>query len=149
VTFSEWGERGSYDILAWHAPSRTLLVIEVKSELASVEGTLRQLDVKVRLAQTIARKRFGWEARATAIVMVLPEDRGARRQVAASATLLRTPLPGTSRQIRSWLISPDKGLSGIWLVSGSDGRPWPRNPSSVRRVRSKARVQRGTDLQAR
>lgn len=138
VTFSEWGERGSYDILAWHAQSRTLLVIEVKSELASVEGTLRQLDVKVRLAPTIARKRFGWQARASAGVLVLPEDRSARRQVTASATLLRAALPATSREIRSWLRTPGASLSGIWFVSASDGRAWPRNPSSVRRVRSKA-----------
>lgn len=147
VTFSEWGERGSYDILAWHTQSRTLLVIEVKSELASVEGTLRQLDVKVRLAQSVARKRYGWQARATACVLVLPEDRTARRQVAASATLLRASLPATSRQIRSSLRSPGQGFSGIWFVSGTDGRPWPRNPSSVRRGRS--RVRSGADLQAR
>lgn len=142
VTFSEWGERGSYDILAWHAQSRTLLVIEVKSELASVEGTLRQLDVKVRLAQAVARKRFGWQARRAARVLVLPEDRTARRQVTTNATLLRASLPATSRQIRSWLRSPAESLSGIWFVSGSDGRPWPRNPSSVRRVRSKSGVVR-------
>jgi hypothetical protein len=138
VTFSEWGERGSYDILAWHPQSRTLLVIEIKSELASVEGTLRQLDVKVRLARSVARKRFGWEARAIARVMVLPEDRSARRQVAANAALLRAVLPATSRQVRTWLRFPDRSLSGIWFLSAADGRPWPRNPSSIRRVRSKA-----------
>jgi transcriptional regulator with XRE-family HTH domain len=26
VTFAEWGERGSVDLLAWHQPTRTLLV---------------------------------------------------------------------------------------------------------------------------
>jgi hypothetical protein len=33
LTYSEFGERGSFDILAWHAPSRTLLVIEIKTDL--------------------------------------------------------------------------------------------------------------------
>jgi hypothetical protein len=32
-----------------------LLVIEVKSELGSIEGTLRPLNVKVRLAREVAR----------------------------------------------------------------------------------------------
>lgn len=137
VTFSEWGERGSYDILAWHPGTRTLLVIEVKSELASVEGTLRPLDVKVRLARDVASKRFGWQARAVGSVMVLPEDRSARRQVAANATLLRAALPATSRPIRAWLRSPAGSISGIWFVSRGDGRPWPRNPSAVRRVRAR------------
>ncbi len=138
VTFSQWGERGSYDILAWHASSRTLLVIEVKSELASVEGTLRPLDVKVRLAGTVARQRFGWHARTTARVLVLPEDRSARRRVMASATILRAALPATSRQVRAWLRSPSNSLDGIWFVSRADGRPWSRNPSAVRRVRRRA-----------
>jgi hypothetical protein len=148
VTFSEWGERGSYDILAWHPRTRTLLVIEVKSELASVEGTMRQLDVKVRLAQSVARKRFGWQSRAIASVLVLPEDRSARRQVTANAALLRATLPATSLQIRSWLRLPDRSLAGIWFVSGADGRPWPRNPSSIRRVRSNAAT-REAHLKAR
>jgi len=61
VTFSVYGDRGSIDILAWHAASRTLLVVEIKTELGSVEGLLRPLDVKCRLARDIARDRFGWQ----------------------------------------------------------------------------------------
>lgn len=59
VSFAHHGERGSIDILAWHAPSRTLLVVEIKSELGSVEGLLRPLDAKVRLVAGIAAERFG------------------------------------------------------------------------------------------
>jgi hypothetical protein len=55
-----FGERGSIDLLAWHESSRTLLVIELKTELTSVEETLRRHDSKVRLAPGIARERFGW-----------------------------------------------------------------------------------------
>ena len=44
VSYSEFGERGSVDLLAWHPASASLLVIEVKSELASLEATLRKLD---------------------------------------------------------------------------------------------------------
>jgi hypothetical protein len=40
VTFSIYGERGSIDLLAWHSETRTLLVVELKSELTSIEETL-------------------------------------------------------------------------------------------------------------
>ena len=53
LSYSEYGERGSIDLAAWHADSRTLLVIEVKTELVSVESTLRKLDEKVRLGPKI------------------------------------------------------------------------------------------------
>jgi hypothetical protein len=136
ITFSEWGERGSYDILAWHPASMALIVVEVKSELGSIEGTLRPMDVKVRLARTIALDRFGWRARLVAQVLVLPEDRSARRAVARHETVLRAALPATSRQLRSWLRRPHKSIGAIWFVSAPGGHAWPRNPSSVQRVRS-------------
>lgn len=136
VTFSEWGERGSYDILAWHATTRTLLVVEVKSEIATVEGTLRPLDVKFRLGPSVASKRFGWQPRAVGRVLVLPEERTARRQVQRSNELFRSTLPLTSRQVRRWLRAPSAAMSGIWFISQPDGRSWPRNPSAMARVRA-------------
>jgi transcriptional regulator with XRE-family HTH domain len=50
VSYSIYGERGSIDVLAFDLRSLTLLVVEVKSELAAVEATLRKVDEKVRLA---------------------------------------------------------------------------------------------------
>ena len=60
VSYSRYGERGSIDLLAWQASSRTLLVVEIKSELTSIEETLRKHDQKVRLAPAVAAERFGW-----------------------------------------------------------------------------------------
>ena len=37
VTFSIYGERGAIDVLAWHEPTRTLLVIELKTEIVDVQ----------------------------------------------------------------------------------------------------------------
>ena len=59
VTFSEYGERGSIDVLAVRAPATTL-VVEVKTEIASVEEMLRRLDMKARLAPKIVFDRHGW-----------------------------------------------------------------------------------------
>jgi hypothetical protein len=93
VSFAFYGERGSIDVVAWHAPSRMLLVIEVKSELGSLEGTLRPLDVKCRLAPKVVSDRFGWEPVNVARMVVFPEDRTVRRQVAQHLQTLRAALP--------------------------------------------------------
>jgi transcriptional regulator with XRE-family HTH domain len=60
VTFAIYGERGAIDVLAWHEPTRSLLVIELKTELVDIQDTVGTLDRKVRLAVTIARER-GWD----------------------------------------------------------------------------------------
>lgn len=78
VTYSVYDERGSIDLLAWHAPTRTLLVIEIKTELTSVEATLRKHDEKARLGARIATERFGWRAASTARLLVLPNLSSAR-----------------------------------------------------------------------
>ena len=61
VSFNNFGERGSIDILAFHPATRTLLVIEVKTVVPDLGGMLATLDRKVRLALEIARER-GWDA---------------------------------------------------------------------------------------
>ncbi len=65
VTYARFGERGSIDVLAYRPDRTALLVVEVKSELTSLEETLRRLDEKVRLGPTIAAERLGWVARST------------------------------------------------------------------------------------
>ncbi len=107
VTFSNYGDRGSIDILAWHAASRTLLVVEIKTELGSVEGLLRPLEVKCRLARDIARDCFGWQPTRVCRVVVMPEDSTVRRQVSRHARLIDTSLPHRSREVRNGYDRPD------------------------------------------
>ena len=135
VTYSEWGERGSYDVLAWYPAARVLLVVEVKSELPSVEGTLRPMDAKLRLARKVAGERFGWQPLIVGRVLVLPEDRSARRAVDRHATVLRQALPADSRAFRSWLRAPSEPIAAVWFVSDPSKRGWQRNSSAVHRVR--------------
>ena len=60
VSFSVYGERGSIDILTWHPPTRSLLVIEVKTAIVSIEETVRKHDQKTRLASRVGAESFGW-----------------------------------------------------------------------------------------
>lgn len=144
VTFARFSERGSIDILAWHAGSRTLLVVEIKSELSSIEGLLRPLDTKVRLAAVVAAERFGWQPVTVARLVVLPEDRTARRAVSRHASVLDVALPARNRQVRRWLAAPTGDLAALMFLTTSELVGTTRNPSAICRVRkAKPRSDRG------
>jgi hypothetical protein len=134
VSFSVAGERGSIDILGWHSSSRSLLVVEVKSELPGVDPLLRPLDVKVRLAAGIARDRFGFDPATVSRIVVLPEDSTARRMATRYRAVLAAALPAHSREARRWLRRPGGELAGLWFLSLDRSANAVRNPSSIRRV---------------
>ena len=116
VTYAHFGERGSIDLLGIHETTRSAAVVEVKSALNSLEETLRRHDVKVRLTPVIVRARLGWSPRQVSRILVLPEDRTARRRVAAAASMLDAALPSRSHAIRAWLRQPVGSLAGIWFL---------------------------------
>lgn len=136
VSYSEYGERGSVDLLAWHAATRTLLVIEVKSQLGAIELTIRKLDEKARPAPVVAVRRFGWHAVRTARVLVLPEEMTVRRLVERHETTFHRAFPTRGRNVRRWLRSPDGVIGGLWFLSLSDGtrHRWSRNTRTRVRV---------------
>jgi transcriptional regulator with XRE-family HTH domain len=134
VTYNEYGERGSIDILAFHPETRTLLVIEVKSELVSVEETLRRLDQKTRLAPTIARTQFGWTATRASPLLALLDTRTCRRRVARHDAVLGRAFSLRGLRAKAWLRAPS-GPAGLLLyvsLSTADGAV--RRPVGVRRV---------------
>jgi len=134
VTFSIYGERGSIDLLAWHAATRTLLVIELKTEIVDVQEMLGVLDRKRRLAPKIGAER-GWAPLVVAAWVILAEGRTNRRRVAAHRAVLRAALPADGRTMRSWLLAPAGPVAALSF--------WPRNDEArtgkrldpVRRVR--------------
>lgn len=117
VTFANYGERGSIDILALHQPTGGLLVVEVKSEWGSIEETNRRLDVKVRLAPKIAVERFGRRPAFVARVLVLPEDATARRIARRHEHTLRAAYPARNRELLRWLKRPSGPTSALWFLS--------------------------------
>jgi transcriptional regulator with XRE-family HTH domain len=127
VSYNKFGERGSIDLVAWHAPSRTLLVVEVKSELTSLESTLRKHDEKVRLGPEVVAERFGWRPMNVARLLVLPDIRTAQRRVAGADSVLRRVYPGRGWAVRRWLKAPvGRGDSLIYLpITTTRGRSRP------------------------
>jgi transcriptional regulator with XRE-family HTH domain len=135
ITYSEFGERGSFDLIALHAAASIVLVIEVKTDLPSLEATLRKLDEKGRLARTVARKRFGWQAARVARLLVLPDTRTLRRRLARHPTLVSRALPARSIEVRRWIASPSGPLSGVWFLSDTNGRSAVRRSGGPERIR--------------
>lgn len=137
VSFAVWGERGSIDVLAWHAPTGTLVVIEVKTEITSAEELLRRLDVKTRLAAGVARERFGWDAASVVTMLVLPDTSTARRRVARLDPLLASRFPLRGAHARAWMREPTgsspRGLL-LFLSPTIPGRTI-RDPVARKRLR--------------
>ncbi|CAN5609037.1 hypothetical protein BH23CHL8_BH23CHL8_06260 [soil metagenome] len=59
VSYSIWGERSVIDILAWHAASRSLLIIELKTELVDPQELAASMHRRVRLGGRSRASRAG------------------------------------------------------------------------------------------
>lgn len=120
-TFSHYGERGSMDIVGWHAASATLLVVEVKTRIYDVQALIAGLDRKARLAAQLLGAERGWAPRSVARLVVVPERSANRRLVREHASLFAAALPARSREVREWLGRPSGSLSGLWVLSSANG----------------------------
>lgn len=137
VSYARYGERGSIDLLGWHPSTASLLVVEIKSEVTSIEGTLRKLDEKARLAISIARERFAWRTDHLGVVLVIADGATDRRRVAMHGALFDAALPARGSRLRAWLRHPTGPLRGIWFLAlprRRDGADRSATPDRVRCV---------------
>lgn len=117
VTFAYYGERGAVDIVGLRRSERLALIVEVKTQLTSIEETIRRLDVKDRLGAQIVEERFGWRPMKISRLLVVLEGSTARRRVSAHDGALRVAFPDRGLVVREWLRRPVGRLSGLRLVS--------------------------------
>lgn len=136
VSFNIQGERGSIDVLAFHRASGSLLIIEVKSVVPDLQAMLYGLDRKGRLAPEIARQR-GWQIRNVTKLLVLPDDRTARRRVDTHAATFAAALPARTAEVRRWMTRPDGSRHGVMFLS--DARQ-EGNRQRIGAPRSESRV---------
>jgi transcriptional regulator with XRE-family HTH domain len=137
VTFSRWGERGAIDLLAWHPASRTLLVVEVKSEIVEAGRLIAQVDRYRRLAPDIVRPR-GWFPARVATWVVVVDSRTNRRRVADNRAALRNSYPDDGRVLRGWLGNPSRPLSALSFMPDERAAHLTRGSDRQRRVRIRA-----------
>src|SRR5262249_28267950 len=111
------------------------LVVEVKTDLASLEATLRMLDEKCRLAAGVARKAFGVRATAVARLLVMRDTSTLRRRVAEHASVLDRTLACWSVELRRYIAHASGSMGGIWFLSVNPARVGASKPTGRDRVR--------------
>ena len=139
VTYSEYGERGSVDVLAARRDRLAMAVVEVKSDLTVMDATVRKADEKERIVrETLGRRRFGFGPRRVARLLVLPSTETARRRVRASATILDAAFPARGAEIRRWLRDPSGDIAGILFLSDTNPRSDTRVGGGAKRIRRRS-----------
>ncbi|HET9457378.1 MAG TPA: helix-turn-helix transcriptional regulator [Candidatus Limnocylindrales bacterium] len=118
-TFNHYGDRGSVDILAWHAAERTLLIVEVKATLTDLQDLLASLSRKSRVVPALASTQLGWKPQHVAKLLVVAGTKGNRAVLARHAATFGAVFLARSRETRSWIARPHGALSGVWFVSTS------------------------------
>jgi hypothetical protein len=116
LTYSEFGERGSIDVLGIAREPGAAAVCEVKSAFGSLEETNRSLGVKVRLAPGLVRDQLGWTTRAIGRFLVVPRDNSIRRAIERHSATMGSLYPGRTPDVRAWLRNPVRDLGAIWFV---------------------------------
>jgi hypothetical protein len=115
-------------------PPETLLVIELKTELADVQETVGTLDRKVRLAARVAADR-GWEPVAVACWLLVADGGTNRRRVQAHRAMLRNALPADARSMSGWLRNPRGPIRALSFLADTHGTSDNRRLAQVHRVR--------------
>jgi len=136
VSFAVFGERGVIDILAWHPSTRSLLVIEIKTELADLQETLGTLDRKVRVAAGVARER-GWDPATVSAWLVIAEGSTNRARVNAHRAFLRAALPADGPELRAWLRVPTGSIRALSFLAAPGTA---RSFAQTHRVRRAGRI---------
>jgi transcriptional regulator with XRE-family HTH domain len=112
-----FGERGSVDILAWHAATRTLLIVEVKSRLTDLQAMFHSLGRKLRLVPDEARRELGWDPVAVGRIVVAPGTSETRSILLRHRAMFGSTLPAEATEIRRWIREPHGSVAGVWLLS--------------------------------
>lgn len=103
-SFNLFGDRGRYDVIAFHAPSRLLVAVEVKTTIDDAQELRGRLDIKVRVAPR-AVTDLGWRPSFVVPALIVADGRTAHRRVAQHPGLFqRLALRG--RPALAWLRHP-------------------------------------------
>ncbi len=118
-SYSEYGERGRVDLLAFDPARQLLAVVEVKTELADLQELLGSVNVKARLAPGLGRRK-GWRASRVVTVLAVAAT-AANRSIVGAHPALFSPFE------RRWLrehrlpdLERDRVL--LWIPASAAGR---------------------------
>jgi hypothetical protein len=150
VSFAFDRDRGIIDILAWHAASRSLLIIELKTRIVDVSALMGTMDIRRRVAWRIAREQ-GWDPATVSIWVVVAPTRTNARILAEHHAALRAKFPADGRSMRRWLARPDGAIAGLSFLPQVRVGNLGREIATPRRVRPRkvTSPERGRGLSGR
>lgn len=132
ASFSEWGERGRIDLLAYDPRTGTIVLVEVKTLLLDLQELLGGLDVRERLIATIARRR-AWTVERRVTLLAVAATAANRTVVRDHAALfapftvrrLGTPVLATGGRTLLW-VTPQRTGRQRWVAGRERVRPQAR-----------------------
>jgi hypothetical protein len=135
ASFSEWGERGRIDLLAFDPLTGTVVIVEVKTALLDLQELFGGINVKERLAVSVAERR-GWVVRRRVTALAVADSSANREIVRRHPTLFGAF--AVKRLSRAALNAEQRVLS--WVSHGEASRPpWLAGRQRVRARRSQPR----------
>jgi transcriptional regulator with XRE-family HTH domain len=134
VSFSIYGERGVIDILAWHAETRSLLIIELKTELVDPQDLAATMGRRARLGAEIAH-RFGWRPLSVNTWVVISDTSTNRRRHARYRAMLGPVFRQDGRTMRRWLRQPAGTIAALSFWSDVRAGALSRTISQTKRIR--------------
>jgi transcriptional regulator with XRE-family HTH domain len=135
VSFSRFGERGVIDILACHAATGSLLVIELKTDIIDVGELLGTLDRKLRNAMEVAIG-LGWAPTSVSGLLVVAESDANRRRIGNHRATFEASLPDRITALRAWLAAPRGTVRALMFFANRHPRTASDRITAIRRVRS-------------
>jgi hypothetical protein len=121
VSFSHFGERGVVDLVARHAQSAALLLVELKTEIVDVNDLLATTNRRHRLARVIADS-CAWDYRSISQWIVVLHSRTNQRRLADHKTAIRAAFPVDGRAVRGWIEHPRGPIAAFWFLPDPDAR---------------------------
>lgn len=121
ASYSVFGERGRIDLLAYHPATRTVLIVEVKTELADLQRVFGSADVRERLAPQLARDR-GWEPDRV-VTLLAVADTHHNRSVVRAHPMLFSRFERNAARVRQWIHRPISATALLLYVAPPPGRP--------------------------
>ena len=139
VSFNHYGDRGRCDVVAWHAPTRTLLIVEAKTRFGNLQEMIGAMNVKRRLGRLLAEQVGAPDPRTIAVALVVAEHRTGRRILQRYPSMF-APFGVRGRAAAAWIAAPTGAPTGLlWfetLPDSSGSRSYA--PERIRARRSAA-----------
>jgi len=129
ASFSEWGERGRIDLVAFDPSNGKLVIVEVKTQLVDLQDLFGSMNVKERLAAKVAERR-GWTVRRQHSLLAAADTSANREIVQTHVTLFAG---FARRQLTRAALETDHERLLVWISHEQASRPtWVAGRQRVR-----------------